>query len=696
VQDLNTQLVSGDLSSPLNLEEGDVQPAEKPALGRHVHLSGKMEGLGFRESQWLLESRGKFIQVTELLYRIAEQADGNHTLKQIAALVSDSTEWSLEAQDVNYLIKSKLVALGLMQDEVIPESSASSSPLKLNLQFRALAPRFIEPITYVLRWLCHPVIVVPVLVSSALARWWLYRVHGIIPGIQDAIYTPGGILFVLALVLLAAVFHEFGHAAALRHHGGRVGNMGLGLYVVSPALYTDVSDNYRLSRWARVCTDLGGIYFHLLCSVFLFVAYLATRREMLLFSLFLIDLEILEQFIPFVRLDGYWLLCDLTGIPDLFSQMVPFLRSLLPPPFEAILNKATNGPATGQKLPEMKTWVKAVFCAYILVTVPILVYVFARMILSLPDLVSQAESGVRLQIELLRQIDVRRDPFTTALLILQIVLLIAPVPATIYFLWITIKAPLQQFVDWASRTPRNAIAGGLATVACCGVLAGFVAQPVIPRFHGSNDPSRRGRQLIDESEQATANLNSMTADLEGSIGEDHYTGKMILKRPNLARVEINGSKGLGRIFMISDGKTVTTYFPDNNEFVQVQAGQHGEFIQSTLVQQVQQFFTPEAIDANLQLQYMGQRSLDGMEFDVVQAKGKSPTGEMVNHFISRSDKLIYRDEETSDPGDGRRTWVVLKDVKTNPDIDGSAFSWKLPGKAVPVQLPTGIQLPVKE
>ena len=696
MQDLNAQLVTGDLSSPLNLQEGDVQLAEKPALGRHVHLSGKMEGLGFRESQWLLESRGKFIQVTELLYRIAEQADGNHTLEQIARIVSDSTEWSLEAQDVNYLIKSKLVPLGLMQDGGTPEHSPSPSPLKLNLQFRALAPRFIEPITYVLRWLCHPAIVVPILVSSALVHWWLYRVHGIIPGIQDAIYTPGGILFVLALVLMAAVFHEFGHAAALRHHGGRVGNMGLGLYVVSPALYTDVSDNYRLSRWARVCTDLGGIYFHLLCSVFLFGAYRATHREMLLFSLFLIDLEILEQFIPFIRLDGYWLVCDLTGIPDLFSQMVPFLRSLLPPPFEAILNKTTNRPATGQKLPEMKTWVKAVFCAYIVVTVPILVYVFARMILSLPDLVSQAETGVRVQIELLRQIDVVRDPFTTALLILQIVLLVAPVPATLYFLWIVLKGPLQQFVDWASRTRRNAIAGGLATVACCSVLAGFVAQPVIPRFHSSNDPARRGRQLIHESQQATANLNSMTANLEGSIGEDHYTGKMILKRPNLARVEINGSKGLGRIFLISDGKTVTTYFPDNNEFVQVQAGKHGEFIQSTLVQQVQQFFTPQAINPNLQLLYMGQRSLDGMEFDVVQAKGKSEAGEIVTHFISRSDKLIYRNEETSDPGDGRRTWVVLKDVKTNPDIDGSVFSWKLPGKAVPVQLPAGIQLPVKE
>src|SRR4051812_23188887 len=195
-----------------------------------------------------------------------------------------------------------------------------------------------------------------------------------------------------------------------------------------------------------------------------------------------------------------------------------------------------------------------------------------------------------------------------------------------------------------------------------------------------------------------AKLDSMTADLEGSIGEDHYIGRMTLKRPNLARVEIRGTAGLGRILLVSDGNAAITYFPDNNEFAQVQAGKHGEFIQSTLVQQVQQFFTPEVMGANLQLAYMGQRSVDGMKFEVVEAKGKSvagEAGEKFEHFISPSDKLIHRTEETSDWPNGGRTWVTLKNVKTNVAIDRSLFAWKLPEKAAPVQMPVGIQLPVK-
>ena len=44
-------------------------------------------------------------------------------------------------------------------------------------------------------------------------------------------------------------------------------------------------------------------------------------------AIFVINLDMARQLIPFVRLDGYWLLSDLTGIPDLFTQMGSFIRN---------------------------------------------------------------------------------------------------------------------------------------------------------------------------------------------------------------------------------------------------------------------------------------------------------------------------------------------------------------------------------
>src|SRR5205085_1215035 len=108
---------------------------------------------------------------------------------------------------------------------------------------------------------------------------------------QDTVYTPGGLLVVFAAIFAGAIFHEFGHASVLRSHGGRVRGMGVGLYLMYPAFYTDVSDCYRLGRWARVFTDLGGIYFHLI-----FVVYVVGAVPLLAY-LFVVMLQALPTFL---------------------------------------------------------------------------------------------------------------------------------------------------------------------------------------------------------------------------------------------------------------------------------------------------------------------------------------------------------------------------------------------------------------
>ena len=54
-----------------------------------------------------------------------------------------------------------------------------------------------------------------------------------------------------------------------------------------PAFYTDVTDNYRLGRWARVRTDLGGFYFNLIFNLALMGVYLLTRQAFLLLAVLL-------------------------------------------------------------------------------------------------------------------------------------------------------------------------------------------------------------------------------------------------------------------------------------------------------------------------------------------------------------------------------------------------------------------------
>ena len=352
---------------------------EHPALAAGVELVGEMEESGFRDRQWLVMRGDRFVQLPELLYRVAEKADGHRTYEEIAAVLTRSTDWIFTPENVRQIVQSKLLPLGIVApkgDEAqrsVRAGGAGPSPLRVNARTELLGPGAINPITGVLQALFHPFVLVPVLVVAVLAQAWAFLAHGLGGALREVLYAPGLILVVLGILFVAGVVHEFGHAAALRYGGGKVRGMGAGFYLVYPVLYTDTTDAYRLGRWARVRTDLGGFYFHLIFALGLVYLYAVTGQEFLLLAVLLIDVGMVYQCMPFVRFDGYWALADLTGIPDFFSQMGAFLRSVIP------LKRWR-----GAKLPDLKPWVKTLFILYIATTIPILALLLFFLVTRLP------------------------------------------------------------------------------------------------------------------------------------------------------------------------------------------------------------------------------------------------------------------------------------------------------------------------
>ena len=121
----------------------------------------------------------------------------------------------------------------------------------------------------------------------------------------------------LGSVVVATAFHELGHASACRYGGARPGVMGVGVYLVWPAFYCDVTDAYRLNRAGRLRTDLGGVYFNALFALLCGGVYAATGEEAALLAAFVQHILLLQQLLPLLRFDGYYVLSDLTGVPDI-------------------------------------------------------------------------------------------------------------------------------------------------------------------------------------------------------------------------------------------------------------------------------------------------------------------------------------------------------------------------------------------
>jgi len=144
-----------------------------------------------------------------------------------------------------------------------------------------------------------------------------------------------------------------------------------------------VTDAYRLSRGGRLRTDLGGVYFNALFVLALGGIYAATGIESLLLAALLVHFEMAHQLLPFLRLDGYYIVADLVGVPDLFQRIRPILSSFLP------------WRETDPRVGELKPWVRFVVTGWVLVVLPIIVVQVLLVVTVTPRLLGTAWDSVR-------------------------------------------------------------------------------------------------------------------------------------------------------------------------------------------------------------------------------------------------------------------------------------------------------------
>lgn len=352
-----------------------------PVRAEGLELLGTFERSGHRQAPFLVRrADGQMVQLTPVLFHLLTAIDGARDHSEIAAAVGQRIGKLVASEDVSFLIEQRLRPLGLLQGVDGSQPVARRANPLLALRFRAVVtnPRVTGAIARVFAPLFHTPVVIAFTLAFLAVNGWLLFGHGLAGATRHALYEPQLLLVVFALATLSAGFHELGHAAACRYSGGRPGVMGVGLYLVWPAFYTDVTDSYRLDRRGRLRVDTGGLYFNAIFAVVAYGLWRMTGAEALLIVIPLQGLQMLRQLVPLVRLDGYHILADLTGVPDLFAHIKPILTSMLP-------TRWGRGDARA-----LKPWVRAVVTAWVVLVVPVLLGTFALIIFTLPRVVATA------------------------------------------------------------------------------------------------------------------------------------------------------------------------------------------------------------------------------------------------------------------------------------------------------------------
>ncbi|HZX33270.1 MAG TPA: HlyD family efflux transporter periplasmic adaptor subunit [Rhodocyclaceae bacterium] len=144
--------------------------------------------------------------------------------------------------------------------------------------------------------------------------------------------TWSGLAAYGAVLVAVKVLHELGHAFTAKRLGCRVPAMGVAFLVLWPVAYTDTNDAWKLTdRRQRLAVVAAGVLTELAVAAWATLAWAVLPEGgprslafILAATTWIASLAINAS--PFMRFDGYFLLSDWLGIPNLHNRAFALAR----------------------------------------------------------------------------------------------------------------------------------------------------------------------------------------------------------------------------------------------------------------------------------------------------------------------------------------------------------------------------------
>lgn len=263
-----------------------------------------------------------FIKISDIAKKFIEEVDGEKSYCDIARSLNKKYKANLTEEAVKNIINDKLGKSGLVEGVEYKKDRLLESRLWFHWSLLN-ADRF-ERISKKFTFLFNPiVIVIMMLILFLVCIFVLSDVNFVTFMNKKKInYFQSISLFGLFLmILMTSIFHEFGHIVASFRFNAKPRKVGIGLYLLMPVFFVDLSESWMLDRKKRCIIDLGGIYFQLL-SIIIFLPMVACENSLFNITNYKIIVyatltNVLFNLNPTLKMDGYWALSDLTGVVNI-------------------------------------------------------------------------------------------------------------------------------------------------------------------------------------------------------------------------------------------------------------------------------------------------------------------------------------------------------------------------------------------
>ncbi|MBI1346055.1 HlyD family efflux transporter periplasmic adaptor subunit [bacterium] len=304
---------------------------------------------------WVLKDpiTQRYYQLGHEEYFVWSRLDGRQTLVTLCREFAERFAPRLLSVDELQKFLSQLMQQGLIWGDSLGTASYSaqrrSALLRssawgnwtnpLAIRSRGVNPdRWLTALLPWCRWCFSPLmlLVQALIIVSALGLWLTQfdEVRHRLP--EEAAFWSVADLGSMALVLAGLkIAHELGHALVCKKLGGEVRELGVLFLVFTPCLYCNVSDAWLLpSRWQRMAISAAGMWVESVLAAIAFWLWWCSEpgwfhSACLQLVLISVVSTLAFNLNPLLRYDGYFLLSDLWGQPNLQQTAARHLSQAL-------------------------------------------------------------------------------------------------------------------------------------------------------------------------------------------------------------------------------------------------------------------------------------------------------------------------------------------------------------------------------
>lgn len=294
---------------------------------------------------WVLvdQLRGKYFQIGWSAYQMLSRWKGR-SAEAIMSAIHAETTCRITAGDIDALLRF-LSTNHLMRDPpqggyraYLAQAEAAKPqwltwlahhylffqvPLARPGQFLRATLPFVE-------WLFAPAVAGIIGLIGLIGIYLVSRQWDTFSATMLHFFTARGFALYVLCVVIVKIFHELGHAYTATRYGCRVATMGVAAILLVPMLYSDTSDAWKLtSRRQRAAIGAAGMIVECAVAALAIFAWSflddgVGRSLAFLMATTSLALGAAINLNPFMRFDGYYVLSDLLGIPNLHERAFAF------------------------------------------------------------------------------------------------------------------------------------------------------------------------------------------------------------------------------------------------------------------------------------------------------------------------------------------------------------------------------------